>query len=36
MRVVTKDSKGRVTNKTLSTVVKQQSDPFVGQCNMPK
>ncbi|MES2191824.1 MAG: ABC transporter substrate-binding protein [Pseudomonadota bacterium] len=36
MRVVTKDAQGRVTNKTLTTVAKQQSDPFASECQMSR
>ena len=35
MRVVSRDSKGRLTNKTLSKVASNFADPFVGQCKMP-
>jgi branched-chain amino acid transport system substrate-binding protein len=32
LRVVEKDSKGRITNKTLSTVIKDHADPYAEQC----
>ena len=35
MRVVSRDSKGRLTNKTFSKVASNFVDPFVGQCKMP-
>ena len=35
LRVIVKDAKGQVTNRTLSTVFKSHSDAYVGACNMP-
>ncbi len=35
LRVVTKDAKGRVTNRTLGTVFKSHADAYVGSCKMP-
>jgi len=32
LRVVEKDGKGRITNKTLSTVIKDHADPYAEQC----
>jgi len=32
LRVVEKDAKGRITNKTLSTVLKDHGDAYVEQC----
>jgi branched-chain amino acid transport system substrate-binding protein len=32
LRVVEKDAKGRITNKTLSTVLKDHGDAYVDQC----
>lgn len=35
LRVITKDSKGRVTNRTLSPVFKAHADAYVASCKMP-
>lgn len=35
LRVITKDAKGRVTNRTLGTVFKNHADAYVGNCKMP-
>lgn len=35
LRVIVKDAKGRVTNKTLGVVLKNHSDAYVGSCKMP-
>ena len=35
LRVIVKDAKGRVTNKTLGVVLKNHSDAYVGTCKMP-
>jgi branched-chain amino acid transport system substrate-binding protein len=35
LRVIVKDAKGRVTNKTLGVVLKDHSDAYVGSCKMP-
>ena len=35
LRVIVKDTKGRVTNKTLGVVLKNHSDAYVGSCKMP-
>ena len=35
LRVVGKDSQGRITNRTLSTVFKDHGDAYVGACKMP-
>ncbi|MSQ69908.1 MAG: ABC transporter substrate-binding protein [Betaproteobacteria bacterium] len=35
MRVVGKDAQGRITNRTIGTVVKNFADPFVTSCKMP-
>lgn len=35
LRVITKDSKGRITNRTLGTVFKNHADAYVGSCKMP-
>jgi branched-chain amino acid transport system substrate-binding protein len=35
LRVITKDAKGRVTNRTLGTVFKSHADAYVGNCKMP-
>ncbi|APW42881.1 ABC transporter substrate-binding protein [Rhodoferax saidenbachensis] len=35
LRVVTKDAKGRVTNRLLGTVLKKHADAYAGQCKMP-
>ncbi|OGO95403.1 MAG: ABC transporter substrate-binding protein [Curvibacter sp. RIFCSPHIGHO2_12_FULL_63_18] len=35
LRVITKDSKGRITNRTLGTVFKNHADAYVGNCKMP-
>jgi branched-chain amino acid transport system substrate-binding protein len=32
LRVVERDAKGRITNRTLSTVLKDHGDAYVGQC----
>jgi branched-chain amino acid transport system substrate-binding protein len=35
LRVVTKDAKGRITNRLLSTVMTKHADAYVSQCKMP-
>ncbi len=35
LRVIIKDSKGRITNRTLGTVFKNHADAYVGNCKMP-
>ncbi len=35
LRVITKDAKGRVTNRTLSPVFKGHADAYVASCKMP-
>jgi branched-chain amino acid transport system substrate-binding protein len=35
LRVITKDSKGRVTNRTMGTVFKGHADAYVASCKMP-
>ena len=35
LRVITKDSQGRVTNRTLGKVFENHSDAYVGDCKMP-
>jgi len=35
LRVITRDSKGRITNRTLGTVFKNHADAYVGECKMP-
>jgi branched-chain amino acid transport system substrate-binding protein len=35
LRVITKDSKGRVTNRTLSPVFKAHADAYAASCKMP-
>jgi len=35
LRVVPKDAKGRVTNRTLGTVFKAHADAYAAQCKMP-
>ena len=35
LRVITKDAKGRVTNRVLGTVFKNHPDAYVGSCKMP-
>lgn len=35
LRVVTKNAQGKVTNRTLGTVFKNQPDAYVGSCKMP-
>ena len=35
LRVITKDSKGRVTNRTLSPVFKGHADAYAASCKMP-
>jgi branched-chain amino acid transport system substrate-binding protein len=34
LRVITRDPKGRITNRTLGTVFKNHADAYVGQCKM--
>ena len=34
MRVVTKDAQGRITNRSVGTIVQKQSDPYAVQCKM--
>ncbi len=35
LRVITKDAKGRVTNRLMGTVLKKHADAYVAQCKMP-
>ena len=35
LRVIIKDTKGRVTNRTLGTVFKAHGDAYAAQCKMP-
>ncbi|MSQ69903.1 MAG: ABC transporter substrate-binding protein [Betaproteobacteria bacterium] len=35
MRVVSKDAKGRITNKTMGKIVSNFADPFAASCKMP-
>ena len=35
LRVIGKDSQGRITNRTLSTVFKGHGDAYAAQCKMP-
>jgi branched-chain amino acid transport system substrate-binding protein len=35
LRVVTKNPQGKVTNRTVGTVFKNQPDAYVGSCKMP-
>ncbi len=35
LRVITKDSKGRITNRMMGTVMKNHADAYVAQCKMP-
>ena len=35
LRVIGKDSQGRITNRTLSTVFKAHGDAYAEQCKMP-
>lgn len=35
LRVITKDTQGRITNRTLGTVFKNHADAYVGECKMP-
>lgn len=35
LRVITQDSKGRVTNRTLGAVFKNHGDAYVSDCKMP-
>jgi branched-chain amino acid transport system substrate-binding protein len=35
LRVITKDSKGRITNRTMGTVFKNHADAYVAACKMP-
>jgi branched-chain amino acid transport system substrate-binding protein len=34
LRVITKDTQGRITNRTLGTVFKNHADAYVGECKM--
>ena len=34
MRVVTKDAQGRITNRSVGTIVEKQSDPYAARCKM--
>ena len=34
LRVIEKDAKGRVTNRTVGTIFKDHSDAYVGECAM--
>ena len=34
LRVIEKDGKGRVTNKTLGTIFRNHADAYVGECKM--
>lgn len=35
LRVITKDSKGRVTNRMMGAVLKKHADAYASQCKMP-
>lgn len=35
LRVITRDSKGRVTNRTLGAVFQNHADAYAGECKMP-
>jgi branched-chain amino acid transport system substrate-binding protein len=35
LRIIIKDAKGRVTNRTLGTVFKAHSDAYAANCKMP-
>ena len=35
LRVITKDAKGRITNRTIGTVFKNHADAYAGSCKMP-
>jgi branched-chain amino acid transport system substrate-binding protein len=35
LRVITKDGKGRVTNRLMGTVLKKHADAYAAQCKMP-
>lgn len=35
LRVITNDSKGRITNRTIGTVFRNHADAYVGNCKMP-
>jgi branched-chain amino acid transport system substrate-binding protein len=35
LRVIVKDAKGRVTNRTMGSVLKNHGDAYVGSCKMP-
>ena len=35
LRVITQDSKGRITNRTIGTVFKNHGDAYAAQCKMP-
>jgi len=34
LRVVDRDAKGRITNRTVSTVLKEHADAYVGECGL--
>ena len=36
LRVVRKDSQGRITNKLMGTIFTDHADAYVGECKMPK
>ncbi|MEY3125727.1 MAG: hypothetical protein RLZZ573_2247, partial [Pseudomonadota bacterium] len=35
LRVVIKNSKGQITNRTIGTVFKNQPDAYAASCRMP-
>jgi 5-methylcytosine-specific restriction endonuclease McrA len=35
LRVITRDTQGRVTNRTLNKVFEQHADAYVKDCKMP-
>jgi len=35
LRVITQDSKGRVTNRTIGTIFKNHGDAYAAQCKLP-
>ena len=35
LRVITRDTKGRITNRMLGKVFEQHGDAYVGECHMP-
>src|SRR5207253_587032 len=36
LRMVTRDSQSRVTNRTVGVIINDAADPYAAKCSMPK